>query len=262
MAEVVTRDGVVEYTFVEGDVSLAPLVFVHGGTGSVATWNRFPRLLAARTGRRALLFSRLGNGFSSPLKAPRTSRYVHEEGQERLPELLDLLGVQRPVVVGHSDGGSMALLYASVRPVEAVVALGPHLYCEESTVRGVRAARTSFDAGGAFAKRVALVHANPRLVVQGWSDVWLSPEFGDWSIEGDVEVAAPVLLIQGDQDEYGSLRQLDAAERVLRGPVRREVIEGGGHYQHMAEDPERLVEIIGAFLAEHADSHAAGKAQV
>ncbi|AJT69504.1 hypothetical protein T261_7907 [Streptomyces lydicus] len=262
MPEVETRNGPIEYTFLDGDPEAAPLVFVHGGTGAIATWNRFPRLLAARTGRRALLFSRHGNGFSGPAKLPRAPRYMHEEGQEKLPELLDLLGVERPVLVGHSDGGSMSLLYASVRPVEAVVALGPHLYCEESTLRGVRAARESFDSGGAFAKRVAMMHADPKTVVEGWSDVWLSPAFRTWSIEGDLDVTAPVLLIQGDQDEYGTLGQLDAAERALSGPVRREVIEGGGHYQHMADDPERVVAAISSFLTEFVPGHHAPEAHV
>ncbi|MFJ9418882.1 alpha/beta fold hydrolase [Streptomyces sp. NPDC101227] len=252
MPVVETRNGPIEYVFLDGDPDLAPLVFLHGGTGSIATWNRFPRLLAAETGRRGLLFSRHGNGFSGPAKLPRTPRYIHEEGQEKLPELLDLLGVENPVLVGHSDGGSMALLYASIRPVEAVIALGPHLYCEQSTLRGIASARASFEDGGPFAKRVAMMHEDPRSVVVGWSGVWLSPGFSDWNIEGDIDTTVPALLIQGDQDEYGTLGQLDAAERALSGPVRRLIPEGAGHYQHMADDPELIVGAIRTFLAEHA----------
>ncbi len=175
---------------------------------------------------------------------------MHEHGQEDLPELLDLLGVHHPVLVGHSDGASIALLYASVRPATAVVAMGPHLYFEEQNRLGIEAARASFEAGP-LAKKLALVHDDPRSVFESWSRVWLSPEFRDWNIEHDLDVTAPVLLIQGDRDEYGTLAQLDSAERAVRGPVRRLVPEGVDHYPHLV-CPDLVADATRAFLAEHA----------
>ncbi|AHH95547.1 alpha/beta hydrolase [Kutzneria viridogrisea] len=252
MPVVETRNGPVEHFFIDGDPDLAPLVFLHGGLGCTASWGRFPSLLAAETGRRALLFSRIGSGYSGPATRPKTARYVHEEGQEALPELLDLLDVRRPVFVGHSDGGSMGLLYAAIRPVEAVVALGPHLYFEEQNRLGILAAQQSY-ADGPLARKMGLVHRDPKSVFDRWSQVWLSEEFSRWNIEADVAaVTDPVLMIQGDRDEYGSLDQLDALERSVSGPVKRVVPEGVDHYPHLV-CPDLVIEQTCVFLAEHAN---------
>ncbi|MEU7167152.1 alpha/beta hydrolase [Streptomyces morookaense] len=249
-----TRNGPVEHVLLDGDPDLAPLVFLHGGLGCIASWGRFPARLAAATGRRALVYSRLGQGGSGPAVRPRTPRYMHEHAQEDLPELLDLLGIGNPVLVGHSDGASIGLLYASVRPATAVVALGPHLYFEEQNRKGIEAARASFEAGP-LQRKMALVHDDPQGVFGSWSRVWLSDGFRDWNIEKDLDVTAPVLLIQGDQDEYGTLDQLDSAERALRGPVRRIVPEGVDHYPHLV-CPDLVIDAACAFLDEH-DAHAA-----
>ncbi|MFG2637675.1 alpha/beta fold hydrolase [Streptomyces sp. NPDC048362] len=136
-----TRHGPIEHVVIDGDPSRSPLVFLHGGLGCVASWGRFPAAVAAATGRRALVYSRPGNGGSGPATSPHTPRYMHEQGQRFLPELLDLLGIHDPVLIGHSDGASTALLYASVRPAEAVVVIGPHLYFEEANRTGIEAAR-------------------------------------------------------------------------------------------------------------------------
>ncbi|MBY8883736.1 alpha/beta hydrolase [Streptomyces sp. PTM05] len=250
MPVVETRHGPVEHVLIDGDPDRAPLVFLHGGLGCVAAWGRFPAALAAATGRRALVYSRLGNGGSGRLPSPRTARYVHDHGWRELPELLDLLDIREPVLVGHSDGGSAALLYASVRPVEAVVVMGPHLYFEEENRIGIEAAKASY-AAGPLARRLALVHDDPAAVFEGWSGVWLSEEFRDWSIENDLDVTAPVLMIQGDRDEYGSLAQLDALERAVDGPVRRLVPEECDHYPYLV-CPDLVIDTVTRFLATEA----------
>ncbi|WP_407552369.1 alpha/beta hydrolase [Streptomyces sp. Pv4-95] len=246
-----TRNGPLEYVLTDGDPDLAPLVFLHGGLGCIAAWGRFPARLAAATGRRALVYSRHGNGGSGPDPLPRTPRYMHEHAHHVLPALLDDLGLHRPVLVGHSDGASMALLYASVRPAAAVVAMGPHMYFEEQNRLGIEAARASYEAGP-LARKMALVHDEPRTVFERWSEVWLSPGFRDWSIEDDLDVTAPVLMIQGDADEYGSLDQLDSVRRSVRGPVQRLVPEGCDHYPYLVR-PELVIDTTLAFLAAHPD---------
>ncbi|MEU3219122.1 alpha/beta hydrolase [Streptomyces sp. NPDC006971] len=249
-----TRNGPLEHVVIDGDTNLAPLVFLHGGLGCVAAWGRFPARLAAATGRRALVYSRHGNGGSGPDPLPRTPRYMHEHAQDLLPELLDALGMHRPVLVGHSDGASMALLHASVRPVEAVVGMGPHMYFEQENRIGIEAASASYQAGP-LAKKLALVHDDPRAVFERWSGVWLSPGFRSWSIEDDLDVTAPVLVIQGDADEYGSLGQVDAVERAVRGPFQQLVPEGCDHYPHLV-CPDLVIDTIRAFLTTHtANTH-------
>ncbi|WEH33841.1 alpha/beta hydrolase [Streptomyces sp. AM 4-1-1] len=232
-----------------GDPDLAPLVFLHGGLGCVAAWGRFPAQLAAATGRRALVYSRHGNGGSGPAPQPLTARYMHVHAQEVLPEILGTLGIRRPVLVGHSDGASMALLYASAFPVEAVVGMGPHMYFEEQNRLGIEAARASYEAGP-LAKKMALVHNHPRAVFDRWSEVWLSRRFRDWSIENDLDVTAPVLLIQGDADEYGSLDQIDSVQRSVRGPVQRLVPEACDHYPYLF-CPDLVIETTRDFLVAH-----------
>ncbi|MEV6791606.1 alpha/beta hydrolase [Streptomyces sp. NPDC051320] len=244
-----TRNGPLEHVLIDGDPDLAPLVFLHGGLGCIAAWGRFPAQLAAATGRRALVYSRHGNGGSGPDPLPRTDRYMHVHAQGVLPELLDALGIDHPVLVGHSDGASIALLYASVRPVEAVVAMGPHMYFEEQNRLGIEAARASY-AAGPLARKMALVHNDPATVFTRWSEVWLSRGFRDWSIEDDLDVTAPVLLIQGDADEYGSLDQIHSVERSVRGPVRRLVPEGCDHYPYLVRT-ELVIDTARDFLAAH-----------
>ncbi|MEV6880956.1 alpha/beta hydrolase [Streptomyces sp. NPDC051135] len=248
MPVITMRNGPLEHVVIDGDPDLSPLVFLHGGLGCLAAWGRFPARLAAATGRRALVYSRHGHGGSGPDPLPRTVRYMQEHAHGVLPDLLDALDMRRPVLVGHSDGASMALLHASARPVEAVVAMGPHLCFEEENRRGIERARASYEAGP-LARKLAMVHDDPRGVFDRWSGVWLSPAFRDWSIEEELRVTAPVLAIQGDEDEYGTMAQVDAAERAVDGPFRRLVPEGCDHYPHLVR-PDLVVDAVRGFLAD------------
>ena len=189
-------------------------MFLHEGLGSVALWRDFPARLAAATGRRALLYSRAGHGRPTSPTPPRTPRFMHEEALDVLPALLAEHGIERPVLVGHSDGGSIALIHASAHPVSGLVLLAPHVFVEDLSVRqhrrGARDVRDHRPARSAWAATTATPSATFRL----WNDIWLAPEFRDWNIEDVLAgVTAPTLLIQGEHDQYGTLAQIDAIER-------------------------------------------------
>ena len=227
----------------------APLVLLHEGLGSVSAWKAFPERLAGATGRRVVTFSRFGYGRSGPAGLPRRPGYMHEEAETVLPELLDRLGADRPILVGHSDGASIALVHASTgRPVTAVVALAPHVMVEECTLEGARAARRAYRDGDLRA-RLARHHAVVDDAFYGWNDIWLAPEFRSWSIEDRLPgVEVPVLLVQCRDDPYGTLDQLDRIEKGVPGPVERLVLGTGGHAPHQSH-PDRVLERIAGFVA-------------
>jgi pimeloyl-ACP methyl ester carboxylesterase len=231
-----------------GDEARAPIVLLHGGLSSLGLWRGLPERLAAATGRRTVAFSRLGHGASDPPPRPSTVSFMHDAARELLPEVFARLGVERPVLVGHSDGASIALLYAADNEVEALALLAPHAFVEEQTLRGIRAAREDFERGGLRAS-LARHHRDPEVAFHEWCDVWLDPAFRPWNIEAAVErVAAPTLLIQGTEDEYGTLAQLDAIERRLRGPVTRLEL-GGDHFPHR-QSPAEVESAIVTLIAE------------
>ena len=230
-----------------GDDGRGPLVLLHEGLGSVLLWRGLPERLAEATGRRTVAFSRFGHGESGPPPKPRTPAFMHEEAREVLPELLTALGIERPVLVGHSDGASIALLYAAEHDVEALALLAPHVFVEEETLRGIRAARDAF-ANGDLRERLARRHRDPDVAFHGWCDVWLDAAFRGWNIEAAADrVTAPALLVQGDDDEYGTMAQIDSIARRLRGPVTRLALPGG-HSPHL-EHPDTVVAAIAKLIA-------------
>ena len=215
-----------------GDPAQRALVLLQEGLGSVGLWRDFPQALHAATGRRVIAFSRFGHGRSEPPPLRRTPTFFHQESLEVLPEVLAQLDAPEPVLVGHSDGASIALIHAARHPVAGLALLAPHVIVEEVTVAAIRKAREAFD-GGALRARMARHHDDPDAAFNGWCDVWLDPDFRDWSLEPDAEaVTSPVLLIQGEGDPYGTLDQLDRIEARVRGPVERLVVPGG-HSPHL-----------------------------
>jgi pimeloyl-ACP methyl ester carboxylesterase len=233
--------GRLELADVPGDDGRSPLVFLHEGLGSVRLWRGFPEDVAKATGRRTIVFSRFGHGSSDPPPTPRTPTFMHEEAREVLPAVLERLGVETPVLVGHSDGASIALIHAAERPVRALAALAPHVFVEDRTLRGIRAARATFEQGD-LRERMARHHRDPTVTFRGWCDVWLAEDFRGWNIEDCLPgIEVPLLLVQGEGDEYGSLAQLDAIERGVRGPTER-LIVAGGHSPHL----ERPAEVLAA----------------
>jgi pimeloyl-ACP methyl ester carboxylesterase len=231
-----------------GTTDGAPLVLLHEGLGSVGLWREFPAQLQAATGRRLIAFSRYGHGRSAPPPRPRTPAFFHEEALEVLPELLAALDVSDPVLVGHSDGASIGLIHAAHHPVTALALLAPHVFVEDICTTAIRATRETFMEGELRA-RMARHHDHPDAAFWGWCDVWLDPAFADWSLEVEAGMLqAPTLLIQGADDPYGTLAQIDRIEACARGPVRRLVL-AGGHSPHLEHGP-RVAEAVAAFLAE------------
>ena len=226
----------IEVAELPGHPALRPLVLLHEGLGSVGLWRAFPKALASRTGRRVIVFSRFGHGRSAPPPRPRTPAFFHEEALDVLPELLTRVGAPEPVLLGHSDGCSIALIHAGHHPVAGIALLAPHVFVEDITVAAIREAREAFDSGG-LRERMARHHDDPDVTFWGWCDVWLDPAFAAWSIEAEAaDVTAPTLLVQGADDPYGTLEQLDRIQAHVRGPVQRLVVRGG-HSPHL-EGPD------------------------
>ncbi len=248
VARRVEVDGLgIEVLEFDGDTNRAPIVLLHEGLGSAGLWRGFPAEVSDATGRRLIAFSRFGHGRSAPPRRRRTIAFFHEEALEVLPELLGQLDAGEPVLLGHSDGASIALIHAAQHPVAGLILLAPHVIVEDITVEAIRATREDYLRGD-LRERMARHHDDPNAAFWGWCDVWLDPEFRRWSLEDEVgRVTAPALLIQGADDPYGSLEQLERIEARARGRVERLVLPGG-HSPHL-EQQERVVEAVSAFAS-------------
>ena len=239
--------GNLEVLDIPGDPDKPPFVLLHEGLGSVGLWRGFPERLAAATGRRTVAFSRFGHGQSDPPPTPRTPSFMHEEAREVLPRLLDDLGIDDPVLVGHSDGASIALIYAADHPVHAVVAIAPHVFVEDICLSEIRHAREAYETGD-LRERLGRHHRNPDAAFFGWNDVWLHPDFPSWDITDVLtRVDCPLLLIQGERDQYGTLAQLDAIEQRAGGPVRR--VQLDCQHSPPTELPDETINAIARFVA-------------
>jgi len=242
-----------EYEWVDAAEQSKPaLVFLHEGLGSIRQWRDFPRQVVEATGCRALLYSRYGYGQSDVLAEPRADvRFMHREALETLPELLAKLGVERPVLVGHSDGASIALIYAGAgHPVRALALMAPHVFVEPICVDSIRKASAAFESTD-LAERLGKYHRDARKTFHLWADVWLDPQFLKWNIgEYLPAIARPVLAIQGEDDEYGTLAQLDALKRGVRGPCELVKLPRCGHAP-FRDQPRATLEALTGFIDEH-----------
>jgi len=224
------------------------LVFLHEGLGSVAMWRDFPARVAHATSCNAVVYSRHGYGRSDPLAGARTPRYMHDEALVVLPELLDRLAIDRPILVGHSDGGSIALIHAGagVRPVRGVVTLAAHVLVEDVSVASIAAAKTAYETSDLRA-RLARYHADVDSAFRGWNRIWLAPEFRDWNIEEFLPgIACPVLAIQGEDDEYGTIEQLRRIGARVRDVELLE-LQDCRHSAHK-DQPQAVTEAITRFV--------------
>jgi pimeloyl-ACP methyl ester carboxylesterase/ribosomal protein S18 acetylase RimI-like enzyme len=238
----------VELLDIPGRAGAAPLVLLHEGLGSVGLWRDFPHGLAQATGRRTVVFSRWGHGQSDAPANPRTPAFMHEEALEVLPELLAELGIQEPVLVGHSDGASIALIHAAHHPVKAVVAIAPHVFVEDICLREIEQARKAYLETD-LRDRLARHHRDPDAAFFGWNDVWLDPAFPEWDITGELDrITCPLLLIQGERDQYGTLAQLDAIEQRAKGPVTRLHLDC--KHSPPTEMPDETTAAIAAFVSQ------------
>jgi pimeloyl-ACP methyl ester carboxylesterase len=238
-----------------GDPDERPLVLLHAGLGSVSAWREFPEELHRVTSRRVVAFSRFGHGASNPPAEPRTPSFFHEEALDVLPQVLRRLDAEEPVLVGHSDGASIALIHAGANPVRGLVLMAPHVVVEGVTLDGIRGTRKRFETTD-LRERLARHHDDPDVAFRNWTDVWLDPAFRSWTLEPDAErVTCPSLLVQGAEDPYGTFDQLDRIEARVRGPVRRLVVSGG-HSPHR-DAPEAVLRAIAAFVQEVDERRAA-----
>ncbi len=228
------------------------LVFLHEGLGSVSLWRDFPDAVATATGCGALVYSRAGYGRSSAVPLPRPLTYMQDEGLDVLPRLLDAAGLDDVILIGHSDGASIALVHAGADTagrVRAVAAMAPHVFCEELSVSSIRKARDAYEAGDLRA-RLARHHGdNVDVAFWGWNRAWLDPGFRRWNIEEFLpRIRVPVLVVQGREDEYGTEAQVRAIQAGSGGPTEVVMLDACGHSPHR-DQPERTVAAISGFVA-------------
>lgn len=227
------------------------LVFLHEGLGSVSTWRDVPARIAVATGLPALVYSRAGYGNSAPVTLPRPLDYMQHEGRVVLPALLERAGIDDALLIGHSDGASIALLYAPTAHgrarVRGLVLEAPHVFVEERTVAAIEQAAAAYRESG-LRERLARHHAQVDVAFWGWNRAWLAPGFRDWNIESVLPaVRAPALLVQSVDDPYGTTRQLDAIARGSGGPVEQLLLEDCGHAPHR-DRPEATLSAITDFV--------------
>ncbi len=226
------------------------LLLLHEGLGCVAMWRHFPEKLAAATGCRVIVWSRAGYGGSQAYAEPRSTRYMHREAEEALPALLAELKIERPLLIGHSDGGSIALIFAGAFPgvPRGIAVLAPHEFVEAETLAGIREARTAWQTTDLPQKLARYHHAQTERVFSDWNDCWLSPPFRDWNIEEYLpRIRCPVLAIQGEDDEYATLRQIDAIAEQVPGTQLLKLANCGHTPQRDQE--AAVLEALTAFVA-------------
>jgi pimeloyl-ACP methyl ester carboxylesterase len=228
-----------EYRVIPGDSARAALVFLHEGLGCAALWRDFPDRVAARLGARSLVYSRLGYGHSDALGGARAPSFMHEEALTILPQLMDRTGFHNALLVGHSDGASIALIHAALagRPVTGLALLAPHVFVEPICLESIAKIRDSYRASAAdpdgLRSRLAKYHAHVDDAFLGWADAWLQPEFLRWNIEElTAAVSVPLLLVQGMDDEYGTLAQIDSIRQRAMVPLSRLILPDCGHAPH------------------------------
>lgn len=241
-----------EYELNDPVVSGAPLVvFLHEGLGCLEAWRDFPARVAAATGCSTLVYSRWGYGRSEARPGAWPVSFMHEEAASSLPDLLGHLGIDHAILFGHSDGASIALLFASQFPdaAQAVVSVAAHVMVERETVESISAARTRY-AEGPLREGLARYHGpNTDTMVEGWSGVWLDPAFRDWDIRPSLgRVRCPVLAIQGSADQYGTPAQLGAIREGVIGPTVTSLLDGCGHAPHR-DAPEAVISAVSTLVA-------------
>lgn len=239
---------------INGIERLAPLVFLHEGLGSVSAWTQrgldWPLAVCGATGRAGIIYSRLGYGQSDPAPSGRNTLppdYMHREAYDVLPALLAQLNIAKPVLLGHSDGATIALLYASKHAASACIAMAPHVLVEAITLRAIAEVKVAFESGD-LRSRMARYHLDLDGAFWQWNDVWLASSFASFDIrQACGQIAAPLLLIQGEEDAYGTMRQLD--EIALAAPHALQLrLAQCGHSPHR-DQPQLALKAIANFLA-------------
>jgi pimeloyl-ACP methyl ester carboxylesterase len=227
------------------------LILLHEGLGSVAMWRDFPVKLAQATGCRTVTYSRWGYGKSDRFPGPRDPRYMHREALDELPALRAALAIDDPILVGHSDGASIALIHAGSGQfkVRGLVLEAPHVFVEDVSIAGIEDAKHAYEDGD-LKQRLARYHADVEGVFRGWNDIWLSPGFRTWNIEEYLpSVTCPVLAIQGLDDQYGTVAQVNAVARQVQGPFEKLLLEDCMHAPHRDQEADSLAAMVGFVAA-------------
>ena len=252
-----------EYRMLGPSSDAAPtIVMLHEGLGSAALWGDFPQQLQEATGAGVFVYSRAGYGASSPVKLPRPLDYMHREALDVLPKLLDQIGFRRGLLLGHSDGGSIAAIYAgglADHRIEGIVLIAPHFVVEDVSVASIAEIKTTYENTDLRAK-LARWHKDVDNAFYGWNGAWLDPKFRAWDISDYLAyIRVPVALIQGDADQYGTIRQVEIAQEECYCPVEVTLLKGVGHSPHR-EAPGPTLRAISEFSAALLGKDAAGGA--
>ncbi|HYR77817.1 MAG TPA: alpha/beta hydrolase [Pyrinomonadaceae bacterium] len=252
MLQIKVADHQLEYGWHGPRPDEAPtLVFLHEGLGCVAMWKGFAERVVAATGYGALVYSRAGYGKSGPCKLPRPVRFMHDEALIELPQVLDAFEIRETILVGHSDGGSIALIHAGGigdARISGLVLLAPHVFVEEPGLESIRRIAEDYRTGN-LRQRLQRYHGeNVDGAFWGWNEVWLNPEFRSWNIEEYLpRIRVPVLLIQGADDQYGTPAQIGVIEGGIAGPAETVILKDCGHSPHL-DQPEQTLAMINGFV--------------
>jgi pimeloyl-ACP methyl ester carboxylesterase len=225
------------------------IVFLHEGLGSISLWRDFPSQIVERTGCDAVVYSRYGHGNSDVLQEARNVRFMHDEALLVLPELLEKLSVREPVLIGHSDGGSIAIIYAGAgNPVRGLVLMAPHVFGEEWGLKSIADAKVAFETSD-LPQKLGRHHIDAAKTFWGWNEVWLLPEFRSWNIEEYLpRIKCPMLAIQGFEDQYGTMAQLDAIAAKAGGPVETLRLRDCRHSPHR-DQPQAVKDAISHYMS-------------
>jgi pimeloyl-ACP methyl ester carboxylesterase len=241
-----------EYRMIGARPDQAPtIVMLHEGLGCVGLWGDFPDRLQQATGCGVFVYSRAGYGKSSPVALPRPLPYMHDEARETLPRLLAAIGFQRGILLGHSDGASIAAIYAGSQQdhrVGGLVLMAPHFFTEDSGIAAIVEARKAYESGD-LRQRLSRWHGDVDNAFKGWNGAWLDPDFRNWDItEFLAYIRVPVLIVQGEHDQYGTVKQIEAAERECYCPVEVALLPGAKH-SPQRDQPEATLKAIADFVA-------------
>ncbi len=233
---------------ISGQRDRPELVFLHEGLGSVSHWRDFPARVAATTGCSVTVYSRYGSGQSDVLAEPRTVRYMHDEALETFPALLKKLEIENPMLVGHSDGGSIAIIYAGAHDqVSGLILLAPHVFVEDLSVESIAKAKIAFETTR-LPEMLARHHRDAARTFWGWNNIWLDPAFRSWNIEGYLpRIKCPTLVIQGLDDQYGTMVQVEAIQEKSGSEVEVLKLENCAH-SPQRDQPEKVLERITKFV--------------
>lgn len=251
-----------EYRMIGPHPDRAPtIVMLHEGLGSVGLWGDFPDKLAAATGAGIFVYSRAGYGQSSGVKLPRPLSYMHDEARDILPELLTAIGFKRGLLLGHSDGASIATIYAgSIQDhrIRGLILIAPHFSVEDVSIQSIAEAKTAYAQTDLRAK-LARWHKDPDNAFRGWNDAWLDPKFREWDITQELAyIRVPILIVQGEGDQYGTVKQIEIAREECYCPVEVALLAGAKH-SPQREAPDATLKAVSEFANRLLRDHAEGR---